>query len=418
MVFIRKLRILKLDLWTSSATYLKSCYNIIMSHCRKQKKFESHEIILDEPVKIDRLTPTGQGIGTLKDGKKVFLWNALPGEIISKYLITKSKSNFEEGIATKISNKNIHRVEPKDPQYLATSPWQIMDDGYEKTEKTNLISELFHNIELPEVSFHDSPKNYFYRNKMEYALYFDKDTNSISLAVHTRGTHQKIPIEKSSIERPEILLAAKKIVDELNKIHANARDYQSMLLRCDQNGNVEGGLFENHKPHPVFNNLKDKLLDYDYSYSPNGFFQINLPIYELALSRIKFIMDPEIKNVLDLYSGVGTIGLSVARDKNLTLVEIDKSAYKELENNCKNVDPNSNTIHPIFAKSEDALTYIKPDSIVILDTPGTGCDDKLIQKLLEVHPKQIIYLSCNPATEARDIEKLTDKYHINTVDVF
>ena len=65
-----------------------------------------------------------------------------------------------------------------------------------------------------------------------------------------------------------------------------------------------------------------------YNYSPNGFFQINLPVYEMALLEIKKEIR-EVGKVLDLYSGVGTIGLSVAREKELTLVECDKSCYEE-----------------------------------------------------------------------------------------
>ena len=68
-----------------------------------------------------------------------------------------------------------------------------------------------------------------------------------------------------------------------------------------------------------------------YSYSPNGFFQINLPVYELALTEIKKHINTD--KVLDLYAGVGTIGLSVAHDRDLTLVEVDKFAYGELARN-------------------------------------------------------------------------------------
>ena len=118
--------------------------------------------------------------------------------------------------------------------------------------------------------------------------------------------------------------------------------------------------------------------------------------------------------MLDLYSGVGTIGLSVARDANLTLVEVDKSAYHELENNANNI-PNATTI---LAKSEETLSNITNSQTVILDPPRAGCDSKLIAKLLEVKPVKIIYLSCNPATQARDVKKLLTTYKIIDTKVF
>ena len=225
---------------------------------------------------VEKLVPGGQALTTLEDGKKVFLWNALPDEDVD-FEITKKKSHYVEGIATKINNLSSHRVEPKDECFLSTSPWQMMDYTFEVAKKSELLVEQFRqvgiNIDFPEVVTDDNP--YFYRNKMEYALYYDKETEKINLAFHQRGTHRKVPIEQSSIERPEILARAKEIVTDLNVRHEEARKYQSLLLRCNQKGEVSGGLFENGKPHPVFDNLKDTILGYEYSYSPNGFFQIN-----------------------------------------------------------------------------------------------------------------------------------------------
>ncbi len=364
-------------------------------------------------IKIEKIIPGGEALGTNENGKKIFFWNALPGETVEDFRTTKIKSNFEKAVALKIIDESKHRVNPKDTHFLSTSPWQIMDYDYELKTKQSLVVEMFREhgiaIEVPEI-FTDG-HDYFYRNKMEYALYFDKETEKISLAFHARGSHQKIPIKSSSIERPEIFAAASKIVDDLNARHEEARKYQSLLLRCNQDGEVSGGLFENGKPHPVFKNLTDIILDHEYSYSPNGFFQINLPVYEMVLTEIKKHI--KTNNVLDLYSGVGTIGLSVARDKNLTLVECDKSAYGELENNAKNLN-----VTTILDKSENATNYIEPGQTVILDPPRAGCDEKLIQKLLEVTPEQIIYLSCNPATQARDTKLLLEKYHIKTIKTY
>lgn len=364
-------------------------------------------------IKIEKIIPGGEALGTNENGKKIFFWNALPGETVEDFKTTKIKSNFEKAVALKIIDESENRVNPKDTHFLSTSPWQIMDYDYELKTKQSLVVEIFREhgitIEPPEI-FTDG-RDYFYRNKMEYALYFDKETEKISLAFHARGCHQKIPIENSSIERPEIFAAARKIVDDLNARHEEARKYQSLLLRCNQDGEVSGGLFENGKPHPVFKNLTDTILGHEYSYSPNGFFQINLPVYEMALTEIRKYIKTE--SVLDLYSGVGTIGLSVARDKNLTLVECDKSAYRELENNARNLN-----VTTILDKSENVTNYIAPDQTVILDPPRAGCDEKLIQKLLEVTPKQIIYLSCNPATQARDVKLLLEKYRLKTIKTY
>lgn len=372
-------------------------------------------------IKIEKIIPGGEALGQTKEGKKIFFWNALPGEVVEEYQITKSKSRFTRAIATKILEPSPFRISAKDSCFLSTSPWQIMNYDYELKTKTDLVVEIFreHQIDIRAPEIFTDGKEYYYRNKMEYALYWDKDTSEISPAFHMRGSHYKIPVKKSSIERPEIFAAAQKIIADLNAKGEEARKYQSLLLRCNQAGEVSGGLFENGKPHPVFPNLTDQILGYEYTYSPNGFFQINLPVYEMALREIKKHIATE--KVLDLYAGVGTIGLSVARDRYLTLVEVDKFAFGELEQNSLNISferVRRGNIFTVLSKSEDVLDYIEPDQTVILDPPRAGCDPKLITKLLEVAPEKIIYLSCNPSTQARDVKMLLEKYQIKEIKTF
>jgi len=357
-------------------------------------------------AKIDKLVPGGQGIATLEDGKKAFIWNALPGETVD-FDITKNKRSYCEGVATNILEKSEHRIEPKDACYLATSPWQIMDYDFELQQKRELVKECFaqqHIAVEPEPTQTDG-KDFYYRNKMEYSLYWDNNDNTIYPAFHERGTHRKVPIKQSSIERPEIWAKATEIFNKLNSEHAEARTYQSLLMRCDQQGNTSGDLFVNGQPHPQMPNLTDSLNGQEYSYSPNGFFQINLPVYEMVLKEIQ--QHIATNKVLDLYSGVGSIGLSVARDKDLTLVEINGAAYEEMQKNAAGTNAKC-----ILAKSEDVTDYITPDCTVILDPPRAGCDQKLIDRLNEVKPQSVIYLSCNPITQARDIALLAENYQI------
>lgn len=365
-------------------------------------------------IKVEKIIPGGQALGTMPTGKKIFFWNALPGENVIEYKTLKSKSSFEEALATKIENESPFRVAPKDECFLSTSPWQIMDYSYELKLKQELIVEFFreHQISIETSEILTDGRDYEYRNKMEYSLFWDNEENIIKPAFHVRGSHNKMVINQSSIERPEIFNRMREIINDLNARHEEARKYQTLLLRCDQNGEVSGGLFENGKPHPVFDNLTDSILGQKYSYSPNGFFQINLPVYEMALTEIKKHITTD--KVLDLYSGVGTIGLSVARDKDLTLVEVDKSAFKELQNNTSGL----NNVRGILDKSENVTNYLDSNQTVILDPPRAGCDKKLIDKILEVKPKKVIYLSCNPATQARDVKMLLEKYHIEEIKTF
>jgi 23S rRNA (uracil1939-C5)-methyltransferase len=122
----------------------------------------------------------------------------------------------------------------------------------------------------------------------------------------------------------------------------------------------------------------------------------------------KWVIDN--KPVVDLYSGVGTIGMTIGGE-NVTLVEINEYAVKEMKRNIKALD-REKAIKAILAPSEKALEYIKSDSTIIVDPPRAGLHEDVINKLLETKPARIIYLSCNPVTQARDTARLADAYGI------
>lgn len=389
------------------------------------KKFQRVDNVA---VRVQKFVPGGQALGTLSDGseagKKIFFWGALPGETVTAFTPTKIKSHYVEAVAESVAAPAPQRVAPRDDCYLSTSPWQILDFTAELAAKRDLVRECFgqHHVDLPtELTVATDGRDYFYRNKMEYSLYFDHDSQQILPAFHRRGSHQKVPVHQSSLERPEIWERAQTIFAELNARGEEARTYQSLMLRANQAGQVAGGLFVNHQPHPEFPQLSDTLLGRTYTYSPNGFFQINLPVYEMALRAMqKYVTTPK---VLDLFSGVGTIGLSIARDAMLTLVECDKAAFAELEKNVATAlgqaeampaqakAAASPRLRAVLAKSETVLDYIQPDTTVILDPPRAGCAPELVARLAEVAPPQIIYLSCNPATQARDVAGLLASGH-------
>lgn len=366
--------------------------------------------IIEETVKTTKLVPGGQAMAELADGRKVFIWGALPQETV-RIQLTKLKPSYAEGFVTKVLEPNSERIAPRDECYLATSPWQIMTEAAELAYKSQLVVDTFRqeHIELPLVSIQTDGKFWQYRNKMEYSLWYDHDTARIWPAFHRRGSHQKILVKTSSIERSEIWAEAQRVIETLNSDPAaEARHYQSLLVRCNQAGEVSSALFKNGEQHPKMRPLSDSLLGQTYHYSPNGFFQINLPVYELALNGIKRHLGDG--KVVDMYSGVGTIGLSVAGERPLTLVETDNSAYAELEHNLAG-RPNVRGVH---AKSEDALEYIVADATIIVDPPRAGLDVKVVDRILEVLPPRVIYLSCNPATQARDVARLSERYRIES----
>ena len=156
-------------------------------------------------------------------------------------------------------------------------------------------------------------------------------------------------------------------------------------------------------------NLTDTILDIPFTYAVEGFFQINIPVYEQALMDMKQWVITN-KPTVDLYSGVGTIGLTIGGQK-VTMVEINEHAFYEMKRNIKALD-REKVVKAILAPSENVLENIKSDSIIIVDPPRAGLHEEVTKKLLESKPERIIYLSCNPVTQARDISLLSEKYNI------
>ena len=393
---------------------------------------------------LDKIVGGGQSLGTLEDGRKVFVWGGLPDETVQVQL-TRKKSNYAEGVVTEVLKASSERIEPKDPEsYLSTSPWQIMSMDTENHYKAALIEEAFelHNIVLPNpIEVYSDGIEYGYRNKVEFSFWFQVETQLLSLAFYRRGTHGKIAVEGTSLASDAINAKGKQILDVLNELKIIGRQLKTLLIRSAANGDVawqlyvkeedfdaeallaklpasENGevIFSNPKsPASVITKklagtgtpLTDTILDVPFAYATEGFFQINLPVYQQALTDMKqWVVDG--RQVVDLYSGVGSIGLTIG-GPGVTLVELNEHAVREMERNIEELGVDATAV---LAPSEQALDYITGDKTIIVDPPRAGLHEAVIDRLLEEKPERIIYLSCNPATQARDVMRLAELYGV------
>lgn len=403
-------------------------------------------------VKLEKIVGGGQTLATMHnesdDGRKLFVWGGLPGETV-RVQLTKKKSKLAEGIVTEVIEASNERVEPLDPgSYLSTSPWQIMAPEAETHYKKALIEEAFelHDIVLPgAIDLYSPDEMYHYRNKMEFSFWWDNDSEQLDLAFFRRGTHGKIPVEGSALALDGINVAGVRIRDMLRARGTSAYDLKTVIIRESKAGDVVAQLYvkddafeplseseieslnitgfelivSNPKsPASVITKrlqqwgnivLDDTILSVPFHYAAEGFFQINLPVYEQALRDMKEWVTPA-QPTLDLYSGVGSIGLTIGQAP-VTLVEINEHAVREMERNIKSLDREADA-HAILAASEDALENVSNEQQIILDPPRAGLHEAVIRKLLEAAPSRIIYLSCNPVTQARDVALLAEKYGI------
>lgn len=389
-------------------------------------------------IRIEKLIFGGQGIGLMETGKKCLVWNALPGEEVV-INITKNKSNFIEGVAEKIIKPSPDRQIPKEDYFLSTSPWQIMNLTQENIAKQLILTDLFskfYSADSP-IELISTEPEYGYRNKMEYCFW--GDDNGISLAHYKRGTHGKIPVKESALASSKINLAGKSLINKLNEFGVRASDLKSVIFRSDKFGNVAMSLFvkkldfielnevDNINGYEIWYsnpkspasirtkilsryksvNLQDNLLGQNFQYDVNCFFQVNLPVYELALEEIKKHTDNE--NILDMYCGVGSIGLSL-QAKKIMMIESDLQSSKWAKINAKLCSSNTQVIN---LPSEQALEHIDATKFLVVDPPRSGLHKNLITRIIESKPSTIAYLSCNPSTQARDIASLSSLYRIS-----
>ena len=402
-----------------------------------------------ETLTLDKIVGGGQALGTLEDGRKAFVWGGLPGEEVTIRL-TKKKSKFIEGIVTEVHTKSPERIEPLDPNsYLSTSPWQIMSFAAEQHYKAALIEEAFelHNIVLPDtIDVYSDEKMEHYRNKVEFSWFGDTDASTgvdtLDLAFFMRGGMGKIPVDDCSLLPEPMMQLAIAVRDLLRTKDVTARNLKTLLIRCDQNGNCVWQLYVKDKLPDIITKteakalpaqggeaiysdprspasriterlvtfgdivLSDTVLGVPFRYATEGFFQVNILVYEQALRDMREWIDTE--KVIDLYSGVGSIGLTIGGD-DVTLVEINEHAVREMRENISRLGKNATAV---LAPSEKALDYIASDATVIVDPPRAGMHTDVIAKLLETLPNRIIYLSCNPVTQARDVALLSASYGI------
>ncbi len=386
-----------------------------------------------EEVRIEKLVHGGQGIGTLRDGRKVFVWNSLPGELVQVRL-TKQRRDYAEGIAEVVTEPSKQRIEPKDEAFLSTSPWQIMDFEIENELKKDILTESFERekVQLPTVLFDAGENQWHYRNKMEYSFWGDDD--GLHLALFHRGSHGKRIVTGSSLARPEIDKIANIICSKLNTKGIRASQLKTVVVRCNQAGEVVAALYVKDEQFPkiaeldgitkgivvyystpkspasIITNklshygditLTDSIAGKAITYDVNSFFQVNVPVFLAALTEISRAVKGE-PTIVDLYSGVGTIGLAVGAK---TLVELDPQNITRAQENTKGTE-----VEVIQASSETAEQLITGDACIIVDPPRAGLHRSLVQNLLLARPQKIIYLSCNPATQARDISLLQESY--------
>lgn len=364
---------------------------------------------------ILKLDDFGRGI-TYVDNVVTFVKNTIPKDIID-LKITKSHKRYNEGIPTKIIKPSPLRIKPFCPYFSKCGGCTLQNLSYEETlkyKKEKVIKYFAKNkIEINPITIPNDTKT-FYRNKISLKV------ENFKIGFYEEQTHNIISIDACMITNKIInktipLIKTFNIINGDVTIRCNSKDDVLIIINTKDKLTINKSLL-NDKINIVLNNKKiynnDYLLetvnDITYKISYDSFFQVNIN----TASKLFKIIEDNTKNddiVLDLYGGVGTLGLSASKKaKEVLSVEIVPNATENGKYNAKlNNITNTKFITSDASNFKNNLNF--NFNKLILDPPRSGLTTDVINLIKEHNPKEIIYVSCDYHTQVRDIKKL-EKY--------
>ncbi len=395
---------------------------------------------------------SGEGIVKI-DGFAVFVPCAIKGEEI-EFKIVKVLKTHAFGKLLKVLTPSKERREPKCPAFLRCGGCHLMHISYEEQLKIKKAQvedcvKKYANLDIKVNDVLGMEHPYEYRNKAQYPV-----ADGIC-GFYALRSHDIVPINKCLMQNPldeqiieTVMLYIKKsnakikhiytrygknscmvvlvsksskipftqvLVKELLKISDKIKSIILNVNPEDTNvilGSKNITLYGDDKIQTEIGNLK-------FNISPLSFFQVNPLQTEVLYSKAKALLDLKgSETLLDLYCGTGSIGLFMAdRAKKIIGVEIVEDAVKDAIIN-KDLNGVENAEY-IAGPAEEILPDLakkglKPDAI-ILDPPRKGCDESLLKLLLKMETEKIVYISCSPATLARDLKILSQKYSISPI---
>ena len=412
----------------------------------------------------------GEGI-TKINGFTVFVQGALKGEKV-EILILKVLTSYAFAKITNIIKKSEHRVEVDCSTFKRCGGCSLRHIDYDYTLeiKRNAVQSLVSKTLKSEIKVLDTlgmENPFFYRNKAQYPVGFDKEGKQC-FGIFANRSHDIIQIDKCFIQNEKSQEIAKYIFDLWikNKLSIYNENTRNGLLRhiVIKNGLKTGQFMcvlvingqsfskENVIVNEIINKfpmietvvvnintdntnvimgksnrvlygngyIEDKLGDFKFKISPLSFYQVN-PIqaeklYNIAVESTNISSEDV---VFDLYCGIGTISLFMAKyAKKVYGIEIVEQAVEDAIENAKmNNINNTEFIVGDVEKILDNLINVKkiiPD-IIMVDPPRKGLDNVSIQNILGIKPRKLIYISCNPATLVRDLKELEQFYDITTI---
>jgi tRNA/tmRNA/rRNA uracil-C5-methylase (TrmA/RlmC/RlmD family) len=365
-------------------------------------------------VRIENLTNEGNGVARV-DGWVVFVPFALPGELV-KCRIYRNHKNYSNADLVEVLEPSAERVPTVCSLFGTCGGCQYQHLAYDKqiAWKRRQVEELLLHmakIEHPVLPVIASPQQYGYRSKITPHFHKPKDGAVAEIGFLRVGTRNSmVDVEQCPIAMPALN-------EQLTQVREAARagsfkNGATLLMRATATGVLT-------RADAI---AVEQVGDVKFEFQAGDFFQnnpfilpdfVNYAVQEAKASGARFLVDA--------YCGSGLFGISAAKDFQEVLgVELSETAVKKAAHNadingltnCRFIAADA---REIFAQ----VPHAGSETVVIIDPPRAGCSEEFLQQLFAFDPKRVVYISCNPATQMRDLVLFTSAgYHLSTVQPF
>ena len=406
-------------------------------------------------VNIESMAFKGYGVARV-DGKVLFIPHSVTGDKAWIKIIEKKK-NYSIGKCIQLIEPSPWRVNPPCPFFgqCGGCQWQHINDSIQINLKEEILKEILTRLgglkETPPITVAPSPQPYGYRARIQLKV------KGEAMGYYQERSHRIVDIDHCPIAHPLVnqiipsLRKASPSFFQMEEIEINVSPEEGkgvlILHPLSFHQGTKDFVKEFLQIHPVLKGIAvmrkkgltlfgDPYLNFTISLnrwgeksvlrlrtSPESFFQVNLEQNQTLIRTVLEFSDVnEDEKVLDLYAGVGNFTFPLATaSKEVWGIEENRSA---VEDACFNAERNGiKNCNFMQGRVEDILKHWgreKPD-LIILDPPRTGCKTVLDQ-VVRLKPKKIVYVSCDPTTFARDLRLFSERgFHLqrlSLVDMF
>ena len=423
---------------------------------------------MKQTVEIERMAYGADAIGHLPDGKTVFVEGGAPGDV-AEIEIVEDKDSFARARVSNVVEASPDRVKPLSPidQVCGTAPWQHLSyEAQLKAKRENIVGALVHTARMDAARAEEvveqclpSRREWNYRNKLELSCFIGQD-GRLELGFYREGTNEPVGADSTRLAHKAIEKAPKALRGALRYLQGS-QDlgiYRVGVRHSLATGDLEVALWTPPSGFPraaVAKTLtsalkttsvvrvlaepgkarkikgietldgrgywRERIGDVEFSTQAPSFFQVNTAqagkLVETVLAKIG---DLDGAYVADLYAGGGTFSIPLAiAGADVVAVEAAKSSVRDLR---YNADQNGVDIEVVGGDATRELPELGELDALVVDPPRAGLMPEIIESIAAAAPARIAYVSCDPATWARDVARLENAgFHLESatpVDLF